>query len=136
MPFVLDSSVTLAWLLPDENSSAIDALADRLTEAPAVVPSIWYLEVSNALLMSVHRKRLSRSDMSRLLDAATALPIEADPTPIEERLTAIVALAQRHALTTYDAVYLDLAQRRMLPLATLDTRLREAAQKLELESLP
>jgi predicted nucleic acid-binding protein len=136
MPFVLDSSVALAWLLPDESDSAADELADRLADAPAVVPSIWFLEVANALWMSVRRKRLSRSDLNRLLSAVIALPIESDTTPVEERLAAVVALAQQFDLTVYDAAYLDLARRRTLPLATLDARLREAAEKLGLERLP
>lgn len=50
MAFVLDSSVALAWLLPDENNEAADALADRLENEAAVVPAIWRLEVDNALL--------------------------------------------------------------------------------------
>ena len=36
-------------------------------------------------------------------------------------------LAERHRLTIYDAAYLELAQRRGVPLATLDTELRNAA---------
>ena len=36
-------------------------------------------------------------------------------------------LAERHRLTLYDAVYLELALRRELPLATLDKELRSAA---------
>jgi predicted nucleic acid-binding protein len=36
-------------------------------------------------------------------------------------------LAERHRLTLYDAAYLELAQRRGLPLATLDRELRTAA---------
>jgi predicted nucleic acid-binding protein len=35
--------------------------------------------------------------------------------------------AERHKLTLYDAAYLELAQRRGLPLATLDTQLCDAA---------
>ena len=48
MPFVLDSSVALAWLLPDEASDAVDQLADRLEQDTASVPAIWALEVGNA----------------------------------------------------------------------------------------
>ena len=41
-------------------------------------------------------------------------------------------LADQFRLTVYDAVYLELAQRRALPLATLDQELRTAAQGLGL----
>lgn len=43
--FVLDGSVALAMLLPDEHSAEVDALADRFAEGAAAVPAIWPLEV-------------------------------------------------------------------------------------------
>jgi predicted nucleic acid-binding protein len=44
-------------------------------------------------------------------------------------------LCRAHRLTSYDALYLDLAVRRDLPLATLDTDLRKAAGKLGVKLL-
>jgi predicted nucleic acid-binding protein len=41
-------------------------------------------------------------------------------------------LAERYGLTLYGATYLELAQRRSLPLATLDKELREAAASLDI----
>jgi predicted nucleic acid-binding protein len=43
--------------------------------------------------------------------------------------------ADRFQLTVYDAAYLELAQRRGLPLATLDEPLRAAAGTLEVTLL-
>lgn len=40
----------------------------------------------------------------------------------------ILDLAPRHDLTSYDAMYLDLALRRALPVATQDLALAEAAR--------
>ncbi len=45
------------------------------------------------------------------------------------------ALAGQFGLTIYDAAYLELAQRRRLPLATLDRDLRRAASAVEVELL-
>jgi predicted nucleic acid-binding protein len=44
-------------------------------------------------------------------------------------------LADRFRLTLYDAAYLELAQRRKLPLATLDQELRAAAQAVGTKTL-
>jgi predicted nucleic acid-binding protein len=44
-------------------------------------------------------------------------------------------LAERFALSAYDAAYLELAQRHRLPLATLDGSLRGAAIELGLTVL-
>jgi predicted nucleic acid-binding protein len=42
---------------------------------------------------------------------------------------AILALAEKHRLTAYDAAYLELALRTGLQLATLDGDLRKAARE-------
>jgi predicted nucleic acid-binding protein len=44
-------------------------------------------------------------------------------------------LADRFRLSLYDAAYLELAQRRMLPLATLDQELRAAARAVGTKTL-
>ncbi len=58
MTVVIDSSVTLAWFFADERSAAADAVLDQVTESGTVVPSLWGLEVANALQMAVRRKRI------------------------------------------------------------------------------
>ena len=40
-------------------------------------------------------------------------------------------LARDHRLSVYDAAYLELAKRLKVPLATLDRKLRGAAEKLD-----
>jgi predicted nucleic acid-binding protein len=136
MPFVLDSSVALSWLLPDETAPAVDELAERLAEAPALVPAIWYLEVGNALLMAQRRDRITEKELEKLLSVVVALPLETDSPHIEEALAPVMRLAREQKLTAYDASYLELAYRRSRALASLDSRLREAAGKLGIQVLP
>jgi predicted nucleic acid-binding protein len=102
----------------------------------AVVPSIWPLEVANALLMGVRRGRIAAEERDHLLQAFEQLDLEHDA---ETRLHAwggINRLAGQHWLTVYDACYLELALRRRLPLATLDAALARAAQAEGLTTLP
>lgn len=136
MVFVLDSSVTLAWLLPDEESQTTDALADRLTQESALAPAIWLLEVGNALLMAQRRSRIKDDDLFRLAAAVLALPIEIDQDAGKQGLTGVLKLASELRLTTYDAAYIELAKRRALPLATLDARLRQACVAVQIPVLP
>lgn len=49
MSLVLDSSVALAWLFEDENSDQATYVLRQVTEVGATVPSLWCLEVANAL---------------------------------------------------------------------------------------
>lgn len=136
MAFVLDSSVALAWLLPDEASPAADALADRLTQHSALVPAIWPLEVGNALLMAQRRSRIKDDDVLRLAATVSALPIEVDQDPTAQALVAVLKVAKQLGLTSYDAAYIELAQRRSLPLATLDAKLRQACVASKISVLP
>jgi predicted nucleic acid-binding protein len=136
MPFVLDSSVALSWVLPDEQPSRVDALCDRLIEEPAVVPAIWVLEVGNVLLTAARRERISRSELDRLSALLSGLPIETDTDGIAPGLDQVLTIARDNALTTYDAAYLELAQRRSLPLATLDRRLSRVARNMRIQLLP
>jgi predicted nucleic acid-binding protein len=133
MSFVLDSSVALAWLLQDEANERTDALADRLEQENAHVPSIWSLEVGNALMMAMRRKRISENDFDRCISALSALPIEVDPPA---PLAGVLSIARRYGLTSYDAAYLELAQRRGFPLATLDEKLRQTCKALKVTVLP
>ena len=51
MPFVLDSSVALAWVLPDEANPQLDHVCDRMADDIALVPPVWPLEIGNVLLI-------------------------------------------------------------------------------------
>src|SRR5438552_6895196 len=124
--FVLDSSVALAMLLPDERSAAADALGEKVAGSGACVPCIWPLEVRNALLSAVRQKRLTARELDERLAVLAALPIEVEGSPDVDRLAMTVALARRYDLTSYDAAYLELARHRAVPLATFDGTLRKA----------
>ena len=64
-----------------------------------------------------------------------ALPIKLDDETASQAWTTTVGLAERFALSAYDAAYLELAQRHRLPIATLDRDLRAAATALGLPVL-
>ena len=136
MPWVADGSVTLALVLPDETSDAVEArLGAALRKGPALVPPLWWYEVSNALLMAVRRKRLTTDEMEAALERLSNRTFEVDH--LLDRVVAadIRRLAAAHDLTAYDAVYLELAARHRAALATLDNRLERAARSAGLDVL-
>ena len=136
MSFVLDSSVALAWLLPDEHNEALDGLLDQLTAGRISAPCHWPLEIGNALLAARRSKRLSANDLQRLARHAAAFPVEIDTGGTDIALGKIVELATQHGLTAYDAAYVELAQRSRCPLATLDTKLASACEAAGIAVLP
>lgn len=135
MAFVLDCSVALAWVLPDEGGAYADGLLDRLVTEGAVVPPAWPLEVGNVLLVALRQRRIRQTELEPIIERLARLPIEIDIGATDHALAGVVVLAGQHDLTTYDASYLDLAQRRKLPLATLDKRLRAACRAAKVEIL-
>lgn len=127
MALVLDASVALAWLLPDEHSDAAAALVRGASGERLRAPSLLLLEVGNALVQAERRGRVSLGVRDELLTAFTSLPIALEPIAAEATLRA-AALAARRALTLYDASYLELALTRRAPLATFDHALAAAAR--------
>ncbi len=130
MSFVVDSSVALAWCFEDEQTRPVMDLLDRVAESGAIAPSLWPLEALNGLLMAERRRRLDAKRRQRLAGFLRGLPITLDAETADQAWTATARLAERHRLTLYDAAYLELAQRRKLPLATLDGDLIKAGKAL------
>jgi len=135
--FVLDASVALGWTLDDPvPTSATRAKQVLLSGTRAVAPALWHLEIANGLAIAERRGILTSSDATLALLqleqlCAQCIEIEADVVPMRQALTT----ARAYQLSAYDGVYLDLALRARLPLATLDMALRKAAGKAGVELL-
>jgi predicted nucleic acid-binding protein len=130
MSFVVDNSVALAWCFEDEHTEPLMELLDRVAETGAFAPSLWPLEALNGLLMAERRRRVDARRRQRLAGFLRALPITLDPETADQAWSVAARLAERYRLSIYDAAYLELAQRRSLPLATLDADLVRAAKAL------
>ncbi|MGA3082489.1 MAG: type II toxin-antitoxin system VapC family toxin [Terracidiphilus sp.] len=129
MSLVLDASATLAWLLPEELTDAITAVFDSIADDCAWVPPLWRIEVANSLTVNLRRGRITPLRRSESLVDLQLLTILCDPETDNHLWGRTLELADRHQLTVYDAIYLELALRLALPLATLDDALRKAAQQ-------
>jgi len=135
MSLVIDASLTVSWYFEDETTPATEAILERVSEAGATVPTLWRLEVVNAFQSAIRRKRITAPYRDQSLAELTQMPITIDADTNVYAWTTTLRLAERFALTIYDSAYLELAQRRSLPLATLDAELREAAAALGLTLL-
>ena len=126
MAFVLDCSVTMSWVFPDEATEETDRLRDSLLAGRAFVPAIWPIDVGNVLRVATSRGRICMDDWARIRTNLEALPIEIDPVSTSRIWGSVLELAHEHRLSVYDAMYLELAVRMRLPLATLDRALAAA----------
>ncbi len=127
---VIDNSIVMSWCFQDEANDYSDAVLNSLTDAAAIVPSIWPLEVLNVLLAAERGQRLQQTDSARFLALLTQLPIIVDQSRLERRMGELLALGRANQLSSYDASYLELAMRQGVPLATLDQTLIAAASSV------
>ena len=123
--FVLDASVAASWCFPDEFHPNAEAAFRLIAHEKALVPALLWFELRNVLLIGERRNRLSEAQTARFLKYVNELPIEVDRDPDD---CLVLSLARTHRLSVYDAVYLELAQRKAIPLATLDGALINAAR--------
>jgi predicted nucleic acid-binding protein len=129
--FVLDNSVTMRWCFDAGTHAYADQVLDQLQtrQAVAIVPVLWRYELSAVLARAETKAGFPALKTREFLQRMAALDIRIDGESAGRVLTDVHQLAVHHRLTSYDAAYLEVAQRRSLPLATLDDELRAACQK-------
>jgi predicted nucleic acid-binding protein len=130
MSLVLDGSAVLAWIYPDEQGDLADRIFEQVIALGAWVPSLWRLEVANGLRTGLRRGRINIADRNAALADMSVLRITVDLETDQHAWRTILQLSDRFDLTVYDAAYLELAQRRALPLGSLDEELCAAARAL------
>ena len=127
--FVLDASVALRWFLDNPMPPFANRVKQHLLKgARAVVPALWHLEMSNGLVVAQRRSILTAADVDQAvidLEQFVTQAVDTETSVVSARQS--LATARAFQLSTYDAVYLDLARSQRLTLATLDDRLRAAA---------
>jgi predicted nucleic acid-binding protein len=76
-----------------------------------------------------------RSDRKAALEALTKLAVKLDHEMSTLAFTKLPRIAREYELSVYDAAYLELAQRRKLPLVSKDAPLRQAALRAKIKVL-
>lgn len=129
MPIVVDASVALAWALPDEISTYADAVLAIAETEGLHVPELWPREVANGLAIAHIRQRITVTQEQEFIDGISRLAIKVEQPKALQIIRNGTAAARDYGLTAYDAAYVELAAREGLQLATLDSRMRNAAIK-------
>ena len=129
MAIVVDASIALAWTQPAPPPDALFA-QERLLVDEAIVPSIWPAEVANGLLVAERRGLMSAEQRAAFPALLRQMDVGFEATGAERTLSLTLDLARAQRLSVYDAMYLELARREGLPLASLDGPLREAARRV------
>jgi predicted nucleic acid-binding protein len=132
---VIDSSVTIAWNISDEQTDAVREVLSAVALSGAIVPTLWRVEVASALQAAIRRGRIDANYRDTSIADLQTLDISIDGEGDRHIWNTTLTFADRFGLTVYDAVYLELAQRLALPLASLGRQLRRAGDALGLTLL-
>jgi predicted nucleic acid-binding protein len=130
--FVIDASVALALVLPDEQVDP-GAVAGHLASARPIAPALFGYEVANALATARRRERLTQAQAEQVATLIDRLGVDLAAAPGTAELA---TRAREWELSAYDASYLLLALQRGCPLATRDSQLATVARDAGVQVLP
>lgn len=126
--FVADASVAIGWVHPGQATKQTAAMLAAIADGATLeIPALWPLEVANALLVLVRRRKLVADERQAALGWLRGLRLRLDHEMTALAFSRLSELADAHQLSVYDAAYLELAQRRKLVLGCKDGPLRTAA---------
>ncbi|MEI6082215.1 MAG: type II toxin-antitoxin system VapC family toxin [Verrucomicrobiota bacterium] len=131
---VADASFCGAWILADESSDIAEQLLSLIVRGKVelVVPALWHYEMNNLLRSAHKRRRLSEEDAREALETLNQVPLTIEDLPEGPARKRILHLALQFDLFSYDAAYLELADRHKIPLHSADAKLNAAAKQLGL----
>ena len=128
MSVVLHSSITLEWIYADKATAALAQAMEMVVAGGAWVPAHWRFEVASVLEHNVSKGRHDFPFRDETLKDLNLLAIRVDPETHGRAWETTLQIAVRRSISFYDAAYLELAQRRGLPLAVVDTTMRRMAR--------
>jgi predicted nucleic acid-binding protein len=129
--FVADASVAIGWVHPAQATKQTAAMLEAIAGGATLeVPALWPLEVANALIVLVRRRKLAEDERQAAVGWLRGLRLRVDHESAAIAFAPLSELAVTQQLSVYDAAYLELAVRRRLMLGCKDGPLRAAAARL------
>lgn len=125
--YVVDASVVVKWLVPEEHSEKAVALLDQ---HDLIAPDLVLAEVGNIFWKMQRRDELSDDEALTALETLRPPPFELHPT--EKLLPNAYLIAARHDRTLYDSLYLALAVASSTRMVTADSKLCNALASTDL----
>lgn len=120
---VVDASVAVKWVVPENGSDRARSLAQAKLEAP----DLLIVECANILWKKVRLGHLTRREATDCLRLLLDMPVAVVAS--RELLDSALRLSLELDHPVYDCLYLALALQRRFPLVTADEKLAKAARK-------
>jgi predicted nucleic acid-binding protein len=134
MSYVYDASFIGTLVIPDERNLKVEKIHASVDEDEQIfTPQLFWYEITNIFNKLLLRKRYTLEDKSPFFFAVSSVGLITDSETGAGYSQKIFRLCNDYQLSSYDAAYLELADRKKAVLCTLDRGLKFAAQKHGLE---
>lgn len=125
MTLVIDASVAIKWVLPEDGAERATALREQPDEL--IAPTLIAAEIGSALRRRAASEELTARQACDAAEIAVGLINRMVQIPDLARRALELAIVLRHPI--YDCFYLALAERERAPLISADKKLIAVAKK-------
>jgi len=136
MDYVLDSSFIVALVIPDEKSQLVSKMYDKIqNEDDRYTPHLLWYEIANIFRNLTRRYRFNYDEIKLIFPHLASFNLICDFETGIEYSKKLLLLCNDYNISSYDAAYLELAERKKAVLCTLDEGLLAAAKKHGVKTL-
>ena len=130
MLYVFDASFIGALIIPDEYNSFIEKMYGKIrNEDEKHVPQLLWYEIANIFSNLVMQRRYTGDEVTQFFPRLSAFCLKIDSETGAAYTQKLLRLCNDYSLSSYDAAYLELADRKKAALCTLDKALLTAAKR-------
>jgi len=130
MIYVFDASFIGASIIPDEKNPKVDKIRSDIGEDEEIfVPQLFWYEITSIFNNLIRHERFINDEVMQFFPRLTAIRLKTDFETGLAYSYKLLRLCSDYHLNSYDAAYLELANRKKAALCTLDKDLRTAAKK-------
>ena len=135
MNWIIDCPFAAALFLPDEKSNRVNSFFQNFSKTDMLcVPSLWWYEITNVLIVAERRERITYSNASKIISLFEEFEIETDTRHGSIYSKELFEIAKSNHLSVYDASYIELALRINGGIASLDRQLLEIIDRLGIKN--
>jgi len=128
--YVFDASFIGASIIPDEKNPKVDKTRADIDESEEIfVPQLFWYEIANIFNNLIRQGRFTGDEVMQFFPHLIAIRLKTDFETGAAYSQKLLRLCDDYHLSSYDAAYLELADRKKAALCTLDKDLRTAAKK-------
>jgi predicted nucleic acid-binding protein len=131
MGYVYDTSFAGAVIIPDERNKTTDKIHSKIIyeDADIFVPQLFWYELTSVFFKLILSRRYTNNEVISFYPYLDAIRLVTDTESGIDFSQKLFHLSSTLGLSSYDAAYLELADRKRAVLCTMDNNLKTVAEK-------